>query len=144
MSSDLTKATILEVINTYDLKTTSLIVITDDKIIWYNKQLFITANKVLILYENEIIYATKGYNDIIYVYTSNSTLYEILECYDVFDNYIIELYEIYDEHVPNFMALWLYFNYKYYNEFDISIPYNISTLFEEYIKDFEKIIYVLC
>ena len=144
MTNEIIKALLLNFMEVHEDLTISLITINDDKIIWYNKQQFIISNKLLIFYANQIIYATRNDNNI-YIFSEDQLLLDILQCYNIFDDYGIILYNFYHEYIPTFVSLWLYSNKKYYNEYNnINIVYNISNAFEEYLQKYEKIIYVLC
>lgn len=144
MTNELTKALLLNFVEVNEDLIISLIIINDDKIIWYNKQQFIISNKLLIFYGNQIIYATRNdYN--IYIFSEDQLLLDLLESYNIFDDYEIILYNFYHEYIPTFVSLWLYSNKKYYNEYhNFNRFYNISKVFQEYVQKYEKIIYVLC
>lgn len=144
MTNEFTKALLLNFVEVNEDLIISLIIINDDKIIWYNKQQFIISNKLLIFYGNQIIYATRNdYN--IYIFSEDQLLLDLLESYNIFDDYEIILYNFYHEYIPTFVSLWLYSNKKYYNEYhNFNRFYNISKVFQEYVQKYEKIIYVLC
>jgi hypothetical protein len=144
MTNKFIKGSLLNFIESDENIVISLIMINDDKVIWYNKLHFIISNKLLIFYNDQIIYATRNDN-IIYIFSEDSFLLDILQCYNIFDDNDLILYGFYHEYIPTFVSLWLYSNNKYYNEYhNTNIFYNISKVFEKYIEKYEKIVYVLC